>query len=605
MVGIESPEAARHLLPVAIRAARARSARLRIVLIYDEGTEPPALEITEEHHLDLEVLPQSGRADLAFRSAVGQFDADLLILGWRDESDPEAGTAEERATHRISIKRTTELFLAPPCDTWLVHGGLGGRTVASLLVVPSNTEPSTRALGAAAALLGSRGEATVLDVHGGGHPTPSSSLTSRIEETRREAGSNGKVEFQVRSVVARSREGAAIDEAEEHAYDALVMDVPIQGVIPGLGAPVLPHELAQRLDGRMLLVVNRRQGALASRVRAIWDIGDRWMGSLDRDARHEIYSDLRRSARADRDFLTLTVLATAIASLGLLLNSVAVIIGAMLVAPFMSPLIALGLAVVYGDPRFMRVAVGAILRGTAVGLVVGVLIGLLMPPATLPDELLARTEPSGIDLLVALFSGAAGAYAFARRDLSAALPGVAIAAALVPPLSAGAIALSVGDREAALGAGLLYVMNVGAIAGAAAALFLWFGFRPEAQRFGRVRSFLGGFATITVLLVVVFGAILVLGAQDRRSSELTVSVEQVIEDWLPSGATLESFEARRVEGFVEVNVRLVARLDVGDDDASKLANALATELGSPARVRLQSTPLYGAAAEPSATSTSP
>ncbi|MEX2032667.1 MAG: DUF389 domain-containing protein, partial [Dehalococcoidia bacterium] len=566
VVGIDSPEVARRLIPVGIHAARARSARRRVLLSYEEGSEPPAIEVTEEHHLDLQVIPRSGRPDIAFRAAVHELDADLLIVAWHDLPDPDTGTADDRATLRTRAQRIRDLFLDPPCDTWLVYGGLGGRSIATLLVVPSNREPSSRALRAAAALLGSRGEATVLDVHGGDDATPSGSLLSHIKDTEASAR-NGNVRFQVRSVVARSRERATIDEAGEHAYDALVMDVPEAGVIPGLGAPALPDELMGRLDGRMLVVVNHRQGAIASRVRAVWDIGYSWMGTLSQDERHEVYSDLRRSARANHDFLTLTVLATAIASMGLLLNSAAVIIGAMLVAPFMSPLIAMGLAVVHGDARFMRVAAGAILRGTAVGVAVGVIVGLVMPPTGLTDELLARTEPSGIDLMVALFSGAAGAYAFARRDLSAALPGVAIAAALVPPLSAAAIALSAGDRDAAVGAGLLYVMNVGAIAGAAAVIFLWFGFRPEVQRFGRVRSFFGGFTLIAVLLAVVFGAIVVLGAQDRRVSELTISAGQVIEDWLPPGATLEAFEAHRAGGFVEVDLTVVARLDVGDDQA--------------------------------------
>ncbi|WP_172684148.1 DUF389 domain-containing protein, partial [Desulfosarcina cetonica] len=117
-------------------------------------------------------------------------------------------------------------------------------------------------------------------------------------------------------------------------------------------------------------------------------------------------------------------MATAIAALGLLQNSGAVVIGAMLVAPLMSPLIGVGFALVQGNIRLFNLSIRSIVGGIGIGFCLSVLIGFLNPNEDFTAEIIARTTPEIRDLLVAFISGAAAAYAFARPNLAGALAGV-------------------------------------------------------------------------------------------------------------------------------------------------------------------------------------
>ena len=110
------------------------------------------------------------------------------------------------------------------------------------------------------------------------------------------------------------------------------------------------------------------------------------------------------------------------ATVGLLLDSGAVIIGAMLVAPLMSPMLAFSLGLVLSDVRLIRLSIEAVFKGVVLAVIIAVFIGLLSPFKELTGEIMARTRPTLLDLAVALASGMAGAYALARKEVSAALP---------------------------------------------------------------------------------------------------------------------------------------------------------------------------------------
>ena len=597
VVGATRPDEARRLLSIAGAVARARDAELILAYVPDVALDDGESEaddralLPEKLSARVRVLRHRTNPDAAFRSVVEEYDAGLLILEWRASPDADDGTAEERAVRRTAARRIERLFLDPPCEAWLVNGSLGGRPIRSMLLLPANGLPARATLQAAHSLRGSEGRVTLLDVHAKEGAQPHDGLASRLDEEL------GHDRHTLNTVRAKSRERAAIDELGRQAYDLLLAEAPVEGVVPLLAAPEVPVDLIERVEVPTV-IVNRPQSRAAVTIRRWWDRVYQWTESLDDEQRVRVYSDLRRSARSDRDFLTLTVLSTTIAALGLLLNSAAVVIGAMLVAPFMSPLIALGLAIVYGDPRFMRVGVSAIVRGTLVAYPIGILLGVLVPQVDLGGEVLARTEPSGLDLIVALLSGAAGAYAYARRNLSAALPGVAIAAALVPPLAASAIALGSGEYEAATGAGLLYAMNVTAISAAAAVVFLWFGFRPEAQRLGRMRAFFRGFAMIVVLIVAVTAAVAYLGNRDRAAAQLELSVVGVVEEWLPEGDELDLAEVREDGDGVTVRVRIESLTPRTSEDADALATLLAEDLGRPVEVDLVVIPVARGASVP-------
>ncbi|MEN4011330.1 MAG: DUF389 domain-containing protein [Bellilinea sp.] len=224
---------------------------------------------------------------------------------------------------------------------------------------------------------------------------------------------------------------------------------------------------------------DKRLGTFTEKIlRAFWK-GARPLTAAERE---EIITDLTPLASPGFDFFLLVVLSTSIATLGLLTNSPAVIIGAMLVAPLMSPILGIGLASVIGDSRMLSSALSALLRGAFLAVILSLLLTIIninlpiLYLQQLPAEVLSRTHPSPIDLMIALAGGFAAAYALTRENLSAALPGVAIATALMPPLCTIGIGLAFNDLEVAGGASLLFITNAVTIAFAAGMVFFLRGF---------------------------------------------------------------------------------------------------------------------------------
>ena len=197
--------------------------------------------------------------------------------------------------------------------------------------------------------------------------------------------------------------------------------------------------------------------------------------NLDTKERTLLYSGLDEGAVCNSDFLLMMCLSTAIAALGLLINSPAVIIGAMVVAPLMTPLIAAGCALVRGDLSLFNKSIRAMLFGSLVALGVSLLVGTLIPNDTLTTEMVSRGRPDILDLFVGLFAGAGAGYATARPKVMAALVGVAVAAALVPPIATVGLAFTEGNMLVAEGAGILFITNLVAIVLGAAAMFYLLG----------------------------------------------------------------------------------------------------------------------------------
>ena len=188
-----------------------------------------------------------------------------------------------------------------------------------------------------------------------------------------------------------------------------------------------------------------------------------WLPVLDAEDRINLFDRLQVGARWNVDFIMMISLSTAIASLGLIQNSTAVVIGAMVVAPLMTPLIGSGLALVQGNTSLFRDSIKAMGFGIGAALLISMFFGLIAPIEELTPELLARGAPTIIDLAVAFLSGVAAAYAVARPSLLGALAGVAIAAALVPPLATVGIAFAEGAWEISQGAAILFLTNLVAI----------------------------------------------------------------------------------------------------------------------------------------------
>jgi uncharacterized hydrophobic protein (TIGR00271 family) len=225
-------------------------------------------------------------------------------------------------------------------------------------------------------------------------------------------------------------------------------------------------------------------------------------------------------------FSVLLFLATVIATAGVIGDSTATVIGAMIVAPLMTPIMATAAALIMGDMGRAARALALVGLGTAGVVLLSWLIGTLSPAFidfANNAQITGRVSPRLIDLLAALASGAAGAFCLSREDVSDSLPGVAIAISLVPPLCVVGLALSSGEMDAALGAGLLFTTNFLAILLAGGAVLAFLGLNAAAQV--QVRSSARRNAYIVIALATVLVAI-PLAATGRTLSWESLAARQ-------------------------------------------------------------------------------
>lgn len=205
-------------------------------------------------------------------------------------------------------------------------------------------------------------------------------------------------------------------------------------------------------------------------------------------APHEQHKTLRESieqgATINTPYLLMNSLSAVVATYGLLQDSTAVVIGAMIIALLLGPISGVALGLVVGDNGLVRRALVAEVLGAMIVLILAFCIGKLHPTLPFGKEIAARTAPNILDLVIALAAGAAGAYATLSPRVSAGLVGVAIATALVPPLCTSALCTSRGLYHAGGGAFLLFLTNLIAIQ-SVTSLVLWLhGFRPRTRLYG-------------------------------------------------------------------------------------------------------------------------
>jgi uncharacterized hydrophobic protein (TIGR00271 family) len=327
--------------------------------------------------------------------------------------------------------------------------------------------------------------------------------------------------------------------------------------------------------------------------RAGWRLFD-VLPTLDLHEQTDVYKAIREGAQPKVDFFLMIGLSAAIASFGLLQNSPAVIIGAMLVAPLMAAIFGLSLGVVRGDVRLLQRSASAVVRGMLVAIAVAALLALVLPKGPLLSEIDARAHPTLLDLGVALASGAAGAYAVCRKEVSASLPGVAIAAALVPPLSVVGIGLARLQGEIAFGAMLLFLTNLVAISAAAGLVFLWLGFRPIPGQQARAQVFHRGVLGTIALLVAVSVPLGILSAQSLRAAALQREVQGALADELEVMDAIEWDSDWQMteenDGTLNLEVWVRSRRSVAHREVVELQENLAGRLGRPVSLVLSVIP---------------
>jgi uncharacterized hydrophobic protein (TIGR00341 family) len=231
----------------------------------------------------------------------------------------------------------------------------------------------------------------------------------------------------------------------------------------------------------------------------------------ERIAREELYEDIKDAARCSRVYLIMVVLSTIVAAIGLYYNSVAIIIGAMVIAPLLGPSMAMALATTLGDLPLLRRAFQTSLAGIGTVMVLSVILGVLLQVDPKSPELASRNAVAPGDVAVALASGAAGALAF-TTGVSATLIGVMVAVALLPPLVTFGLLLGDGQLASATGALSLFLMNLICINLAGVTTFLVQGIRPATwwEKDRATKATRIAIALWAVLLAALIGMILLL-----------------------------------------------------------------------------------------------
>lgn len=310
------------------------------------------------------------------------------------------------------------------------------------------------------------------------------------------------------------------------------------------------------------------------------------------DTRAAIRANVEQASTFDVAYVTMNALAAVVASYGLFEDSPAVVIGAMIIAMLLGPIAGVSMGLVDRSNPLLRKALPTLVGGLVVVYATAFVLGTVHRASPLTHEIYARTTPNLMDLMIALAGGAAGAYAMICPRLNVAFVGVAIATALVPPLSSSAICLARGDYGLAWGAFLLTVTNIVGIQVAGSAVMWIGGYRgaPGGRSIGVLRR--------NVVSVAVLGALgVVLAAnlrQDISKEAYQASVRRVLAAAaaMHEGAYLAQvrFHDDRGQGVVVAVYRTPVAFT--PDEVGALEAQLPTTPGaSPPELRVRSSPV--------------
>jgi len=298
------------------------------------------------------------------------------------------------------------------------------------------------------------------------------------------------------------------------------------------------------------------------------------------EAEHrELFVALRDNASLSSAYLVLTVLSVLLALSGLYANSAPVIIGAMILAPLMAPIISLAMGLARTEATLIRNSLRTLGAGIGLGLLCAILVAWIMPLDQLTSEMQSRISPTLLDLSVAIISGIAGAYAHAKEGVAKSLAGVAIAVALVPPLSVAGVGVGWGDWSIARGAFLLFTTNLVGISLAASLTFLVLGFAP----FVLVRK---GLVIVLALVAIIIGPLYVafnnLVEQGRMLRRISPGQVQLADQ----PVDLRVVEVRNgTPPLVRVAVSSSRQLNEGHVDALK--QLISNQVGRPVLLEAQ------------------
>lgn len=290
----------------------------------------------------------------------------------------------------------------------------------------------------------------------------------------------------------------------------------------------------------------------------------------------ELFLTLKENASITSTYVLLMVLSSLLATLGLFLNSPSIVIGAMVLAPLMAPIISLSMGVLRSDADLSRQSFLTLFTGMIIALSLSALMAYLLPFQEVTNEIEGRLHPSTLDLLVAVLSGVAGAFAYVRENVAKSLPGVAIAVALVPPLCVSGIGLGWLNLEVFYGAMLLFLTNLTGIILAAGLSFMVIGFAP----FSRAKKGI----LISVFLVAIVSVPLVLSFKNMQKTA-DIKSQLLSQNYQIDGQALKLRNIKILPGIpLKLNVDLISTSMPTPQLLTLFEQHLSKQLNQPVRV---------------------
>jgi uncharacterized hydrophobic protein (TIGR00271 family) len=579
LVASRGPDDFRSLLYVGYSLARANHTGLTIVTVTSIEEQPEWFEIPAalaDVPIETRVLHSESPAKAILKYA-RQSSPNLLLVNWRGEP-PRQGYMLGSTLDPILRQAPCDIVVLKANETW-PEGAFLDKEIKVL--VPTAMGPNAPLAMDLALNLSDRSRVTALYV------THQSEDRARVQERERWLEEfvqpwADSSRFQRKIIQSNSVLHGILSEAKD--YDLTILGASNESIFSQMLFGQFPQAFAAQNEGPTI-IVKRFHGSFGSFLRRSYWRATHFLPTLSSEERVDVYKLVRRGARPKIDFFMMIGLAAGIAALGLMLSSPAVIIGAMLVAPLMAAIMGLGLGMIQADAKLLGLAGSATLRGMLLAIGMGVLTGFILPDSEPTPEILSRTAPSLYDLGVALVSGLAGAYALCRKNVSSSLPGVAIAAALVPPLATAGIGLAWFNWDVAGGALVLFLTNLVAISAASGAIFFIMGFRPRLpEKRTLVNLFSGGVFSSTVLLILVTWVLWTLSYGSFQQAALEQAIEQILTEEvgnLDPPATLDSWEIIETDEndeSLELEVRIRSTADPTHRSVVELQDRVANGL---------------------------
>lgn len=312
----------------------------------------------------------------------------------------------------------------------------------------------------------------------------------------------------------------------------------------------------------------------------------------DQKRQIKVYNQIKENAEGDFDFYMLSLFAGIIITLGILIDSTAVVIGGMLIAPLVWPIMAMAIGISMGRSHLLQKSLITLLKSVLIILVVAIVAGFVVPELTLVNsEYLERTSPTLFELIIGLAAGFVGAFIIAYPRLGSAIAGVVIAAAIVPPIATMGISMAKGNLNDVAGAALLFLSNLVAITFASVILFLISNFSSKSQQAEEKRA--SGFRWTLLLLVVIIVPLVFITQQTAVEVKTRKIVNDVVQSSLENAAISE-LKTQEKDDVLTINTTIRYKDTITEDQVHAIESILSKRLKKLIVLRVQIIPVIEA-----------